>query len=349
MNENLSEAEFAILRSRIRVYAISDQDDTGEWIRNNWPDIFYIASIHAFSNYAVATWTGMWEGLQHLSVEKVRMPWIFEYIKMGPLGERYPSRPVGAEGDTPSFLYLINNGLGVPEYPTYGSWGGRWGPTNEGGKHFSDAIETFYLQGGKNETNSQVSCARWRDHFQNDMATRMQWSISADYSNGTHPPVPRVNGTTGPSPLRLHNLPGAEIVLDASETYDPDHPADSSQLEFEWFQYRESDFLARPEPDDRRILKLEGLGARAETPDLTKPNDEGFLRFVKGDAVRVSVPNEEAAYEYHLILKVTSNNHPELPVRRYLRVLILASTDRMHPDECCNAMVVPEPVAQEWE
>ena len=37
------------LLSRLRVYAISDQDDTGAWIRNNFPDVFYIASIHGWN------------------------------------------------------------------------------------------------------------------------------------------------------------------------------------------------------------------------------------------------------------------------------------------------------------
>lgn len=349
MNENFSEAEFAILRSRIRVYAISDQDDTSEWIRNNWPDIFYIASIHAFGHYTIATWTGMWEGLQHLSVDKVSMPWIHEYIKMGPLGERYPSRDIGAEGDTPSFLYLINNGLGDPEHPTYGSWGGRYERTNAGLERFSDLVETFYLKNGTQETSTKVSCARWRDHFQNDMATRMQWSISPDYTNGTHPPVPRVNGTAGPTVHRLHAVPGAEIILDASETYDPDHPADSSKLEFEWFQYREPDYVVHVNPAEGRILKLEGLGSGAETPNVSEPNDEGFRYFARGDAVRVTLPNDEDAFEYHLILKVTSNNNPELPVRRYLRVIILASTDQIDPAECCDAMVMPTHTVEEWE
>jgi hypothetical protein len=30
------------------------------------------------------------------------------------------------EGDSPSFLYLINNGVGDPEHPDWGSWGGRY-------------------------------------------------------------------------------------------------------------------------------------------------------------------------------------------------------------------------------
>ena len=30
------------------------------------------------------------------------------------------------EGDTPAFLYLIPDGLGVPGQPELGSWGGRF-------------------------------------------------------------------------------------------------------------------------------------------------------------------------------------------------------------------------------
>jgi Protein of unknown function (DUF1593) len=30
------------------------------------------------------------------------------------------------EGDTPSFLYLIDNGLSMLEHPDWGSWGGRY-------------------------------------------------------------------------------------------------------------------------------------------------------------------------------------------------------------------------------
>lgn len=39
-------SELASLRSRLRVYAISDQDDTGHWICTTYPDILYICSIH---------------------------------------------------------------------------------------------------------------------------------------------------------------------------------------------------------------------------------------------------------------------------------------------------------------
>ena len=46
---------------KLRVYTISDQDDSGPWIRKNFPDLFYIASpgFHGGGAYHFATWTGI--------------------------------------------------------------------------------------------------------------------------------------------------------------------------------------------------------------------------------------------------------------------------------------------------
>jgi len=44
---------------KIRVYAISDQDNSGVWIRLNFPQIPYIASIHSWLQYQRATWNGI--------------------------------------------------------------------------------------------------------------------------------------------------------------------------------------------------------------------------------------------------------------------------------------------------
>jgi len=44
---------------KIRVYAISDQDNSGVWIRINFPQIPYIASIHGWLQYQRATWNGI--------------------------------------------------------------------------------------------------------------------------------------------------------------------------------------------------------------------------------------------------------------------------------------------------
>ena len=45
--------------AKLRVYSISDQDNSGPWIRRNWPNLFYIASVHDFNRYANAAWGGI--------------------------------------------------------------------------------------------------------------------------------------------------------------------------------------------------------------------------------------------------------------------------------------------------
>ena len=44
---------------KLRVYTISDQDNTGPWIRANFPTIPYIVSIHGFNQYRLAAWSGI--------------------------------------------------------------------------------------------------------------------------------------------------------------------------------------------------------------------------------------------------------------------------------------------------
>lgn len=51
-----SEEDVAAFVQKLRVYSISDQDDAGAWIRTNFPTLFYIVSIHGFSEYAMSTW-----------------------------------------------------------------------------------------------------------------------------------------------------------------------------------------------------------------------------------------------------------------------------------------------------
>jgi len=46
VKKSRSEAELAKFAAKLRVYAISDQDNSGPWIRLNFPSIFYIASTH---------------------------------------------------------------------------------------------------------------------------------------------------------------------------------------------------------------------------------------------------------------------------------------------------------------
>ncbi|GAB7361938.1 hypothetical protein MBLNU230_g1976t1 [Neophaeotheca triangularis] len=322
------------LRSRLRVYAISDQDDTGVWIRQSFPDIFYIASVHGWNSYGMAAWTGI-SGEQYYGFDqggpdstKIQKQWIKDNIQIGPLGSAYPDPMFIPEGDTPTFLYLIQNGLGVPEHPSYGSWGGRYARTDDsdvseapGGvnsKHYTDTVDTVKGQDGKMYTSNQATIWRWRDAFQNDFAARIKWSIEADFTKTTHHPVININGTLDLAPLYLEAEASSTITLDASATYSPDS---SGQLSFKWWHYKQPTAIqwwVDAEVKDLGIKKLDDEGRRVEVT-LPEPGEcctELLSRAPKAKGQLL-----------HLVLEVTNDGVP--PLTSYRRVLIQATNPKL--------------------
>jgi hypothetical protein len=126
IRHNFTPAKAALLIKKLRVYTISDQDDSGPWIRKTFPDLFFVCSPGY--TYGQATWLGMSFGLPGSNTQVISNEWIAQHIQQGhgPLGAAYPDVAYGMEGDTPSFLSLIQNGLNDPEHPDYGGWGGRY-------------------------------------------------------------------------------------------------------------------------------------------------------------------------------------------------------------------------------
>ncbi|MDA3822089.1 MAG: DUF1593 domain-containing protein [Bacteroidales bacterium] len=117
--------------SKLRVYTISDQDDSGYWIRKEFPNLFYIVSPG--DNYLNAPWSGIsgepnYNFASGADTNIVRNTWLRKNISQnhGPLGAQYPDVIWAMEGDTPSFLGLINNDLNDAEHPNHGGWGGRY-------------------------------------------------------------------------------------------------------------------------------------------------------------------------------------------------------------------------------
>ncbi|MDL2300969.1 DUF1593 domain-containing protein [Lachnospiraceae bacterium OttesenSCG-928-D06] len=209
-------------KDKLRVYSISDQyDNTGLWIKEYNPDIFYIT--------AHKTFRGMYrEGKREL----VNETWVKEKIhgNHGKLGDSYPmydgADPWGEvkgikEGDTPSFLYLIPTGLGNPEEPSYGCWGGRFVGNGRQYRDTADLVE------GRESIEATVF--RWREAYQADFAARMDWCVK-DFEQANHAPVVVVKGET-----EITIMAGEKLIIDASDSYDPD----GDELSFNWEWYRE--------------------------------------------------------------------------------------------------------------
>jgi hypothetical protein len=262
------EAAVEAFVKKLRVYTISDQDDTGAWMRASFANLFYICSIHAFARYGRATWGGISGGgrdsFPGADFSLVTNEWLDEHVRQhGPLGALYPRWQFIMEGDTPSFLYLIPNGLGVPEEPSYGSWGGRYEKASEFGGLYTDTLDTVRGVDGEWYTSSQASIWRWREAYQNDFAGRMLWSVQRTFAEANHNPLVVLNGKEGKDPVEISVKPGGLVKLSAAGTRDPD----GDSLAYVWFQY--------DEPSGRHPPKVELSSSTGPETSFVAPEEQG--------------------------------------------------------------------------
>lgn len=231
--------------AKLRVYSISDQDDAGPWVRRQFPDLFWIASIHATSDYALAAWYGISGDVkldpqaQHIAgpdTSLVTNAWLDQHIRRGPLGLLYPRHLYIMEGDTPSFLYLLRADLSDPEHPEWGSWGGRYNRFDPQLPLFVDASDAVTGHDGRLYSSNQATVWRWRKAYQNDFAARIAWTLG---TSGNHRPVAVLNGQE--AMLRLTAKAGEIVKLSARGSRDPD----GDTLSYRWFSYPEAGENAR--------------------------------------------------------------------------------------------------------
>lgn len=294
VRETRTPQEVAAFVSRLRVYSISDQDDAGPWVRRFFPDIFWIVSLHAHRHYNLATWTGVsGEGMYRFEGPDpalVSNDWLQTHVRRGPLGALYPPWTFIMEGDTPSFLYLIPNGLGVPDRPDYGSWGGRYGRVSTWDGVWTDVSDLVVDRQGVVRQTGQATIWRWREAYQDDFAARIDWTLTADRRQANHNPVLVVNGVPGRDPVRMTARPGDRIALDAAGSRDPDGDA----VSYRWWQYRDAAAVNR--------------------------NPEGLFSVDDGQRTVFTVPQVGDAVELHLILE--ASDRTALPLYSYRRVIV---------------------------
>ncbi|KAK9427988.1 hypothetical protein V1505DRAFT_411200 [Lipomyces doorenjongii] len=300
VNATRQDAEIREFVSKLRVYSISDQDNTGTWIRRNWPQLFYIASIHHFNRYAMATWGGIsgetyYHFLSTADQSVISPEWVRRNIQsVGDLGLQYPDSDFILEGDTPSLLYLIPNGLSDPEYPEWGSWGGRYGPVNYGEAHFADSVDTMVdEESGRIIMGSHLTIWRWRSAFQHDFAARMQWSAHHLFTDATHAPVASIDGDASRNIVKITTNPGKTITLDASSSCDPDN----NSLSYKWWQYLEPS--SNNNAPKRDVAQLGLDGANSPKIIVTIPPESVFQREGRNT-------HPEPDKHLHLILEVSN-------------------------------------------
>lgn len=323
--------QVAKIVAKLRVYSISDQDDAGPWIRREFPDLFYIVmpSTPTSGEYAYATWTGIsgdryYRNGDGADFTTVTNEWLDTNIRSkGPLGKVYPKYMFIMEGDTPSFLGLIDNGLNAYRRPDWGGWGGRYiyrqpyGETHsiwtQGGDEFARVTSQDTVLGadGKVHVSDQATIWRWREAYQNDFGARMTWTV-ADFAHANHNPIAVVNGQLGTAPIEMDVTAGQTIALDASQSSDPDA---GQALSYRWLHYAEAGLA----DGNLAGLTMTGYDTPKVTIHVDGPCRPLWLPMIPCRGAGVA----------HVILAVTDSGTPQLT--SYRRVIL-----HVHPAEKGN-------------
>lgn len=322
VRESRTPAELAAFVAKMRVYSISDQDDAGPWIRREFPGLFYVVSPSNpdATGYASATWSGIagdvfYRNGAGADFSKITNEWLDQNIRsVGPLGRHYPKYEYIMEGDTPAYLWFVDNGLQSWRSPSWGGWGGRynwfqpygethpiWTNGGEVGPRV-DSRDSVVGADGQTHVSDEATIWRWRNAFQNDFAARMQWTIKP-FAAANHAPVAVINGDPTGQPLTIQAQQGKPVVLDAGGSHD----IDKQKLRFRWFHYQEAGFQPNIALAD---LSLEGA-------------DQARATIVPTAACRRTWGERQRPCRggvAHVILEVTDTGEPALT--KYRRVII---------------------------
>jgi hypothetical protein len=265
--------EFKAFVRKFRIYTITDQDKAydskdyasscHQWIRKQTgTDLLFLWDECAWldhNGWGVDHWTDLYA------------PNIQGH---GNLGAIYSKYKYGVEGDTPSFLHVMPNGLSDPDAPDQGSWGGyfAYGPTVDG-----QTSAWVNQEGAANTTCHKYTKSPFFPAAFNDFAARMDW---AKDGTGNRNPVVVVNGSAGLDVLTLKPAAGESVTLDASKTTDPD----GDGLTFRWWVYTEAGTYAQ-----------NVTVANGSTNEAT-----------------IAVPTDAAGKSFHVICEVTDDGTPKL-------------------------------------
>lgn len=272
-------SELKIFISKLKIDAISGQDATAKWIKSEFPSLFYITRRNR----------GMYRGGDVSLVDSL---WVEKNIRNnhGALGAMYVNYRGGdifrlpvkgiKEGDTPSFLGKVLNGLNHPDYPEWGSWGGRLQKIPGSINQYEDAVDAFgnYLHDFQKQ---MATIYRWRSDYQADFQARLDWCVKS-FGQVNHQPV-----NSRKDVVKLKIKPGQKIKLRAKGWTDPD----KNILHYSWMIY----------PEEGTCLKSGSV--------KNENSDEAFF----------TAPEIKSSCTVHIILKVADDGEPSLHAyQRYI-------------------------------
>ena len=237
------------------IYAILDQDITlKKYIEPNWPDIGIIYNSKQFGSFCPG-----YLGKDRLPKElrqEFEGSWVKKNIIKGPLlsgymtwgdGHKLAGDPedvfgdievakkkgfnkydVISEGDSPSFLFLLDTGLRSRENLANGGWGGRFVQSKTKPNRYEDGEDVTDYNPYTGQNDTIYPQMRWITEIQNDFAARVDWTIK-DYAEANHAPTANVTEGTD-----IAAAPGETLTLTGSGT-DPD----GDSLSYSWQYYKE--------------------------------------------------------------------------------------------------------------
>jgi len=164
-----------------------------------------------------------------------------------------------SEGDSPSFLHLIDKGLRSLENPAWGGWGGRFARNrdnefNPAADYWQSAVDADFGPTG----GDAYQFTRWICDWMNEFAGRAAWCCADAYEKANH--APEVTVAQGDD---LTARAGQTVRLDAIGS-DPD----GDELAYRWFDYPEAGTYGRAVG-----LACDGATCEVAVPADARPGD----------------------------------------------------------------------------
>ena len=290
VKQTRTSAQLTAFLRKLRFYAITDQDrgyqkgvpfeiSSHQWMRREFErDLVFVWDESAWT-FQAGTGKRLWQD------------YINHVQGRGHLGRLYPKYKYGVEGDTPSFLYVLPNGMNDPEHPNHGGWGGFF----EWGLGPDQATRAYVNQPGlpAHQTSRGLETRFYTAVF-NDFVARLDWAVNGA---GNRNPIVVIGDDRGQEPIRVATGTDAAVTLDASRSEDPD----GDSLKFSWW----------------RMPEAGGYDGPVEIDGASQPR------------ASIRIPKDTEGKSIHIICEVTDQGTPALT--SYRRVLLQPQPSTLLP------------------